>query len=188
MVLSYKLALTRRCLTPISCMMKPYYRSTQDIAKMMLSYDQVVTTRLLQRYCFLIMYHDSGSNSLSFITWPAGSQCACSVCVLCVFWCHPEAAPRYWFDAAVVIDAMHQWATETKTLLKVKFSKLSYRIHFDLVFHKNLHWINFPKHVYLWNEYLVSFVHLWYWHELLMGQMLEASDQKVYHHLKEENT
>ena len=33
--------------------------------------------------------------------------------------------------------------------IKVKISKLSYRFHLGLVFYKILHWINFPKHVYL---------------------------------------
>ena len=33
----------------MSCMILPYYMSTQDIAKVMMSYDQVVTTGLLLR-------------------------------------------------------------------------------------------------------------------------------------------
>ena len=32
----------------MACMMKPYNRSTQDMANVMLSYDQVVTTGILQ--------------------------------------------------------------------------------------------------------------------------------------------
>ena len=55
----------------------------------------------------LVMYHGSGDNNLSSITWPAGSHCAWSVCVFRLVWCSPDSkqqsSRRHWLRNTVVL-------------------------------------------------------------------------------------
>ena len=65
--------------------------STQDMANVMLYMIKLSQPGCYHDVLLLVMYHGSGDNNLSSITWPAGSHCAWSVCVFRLVWCSPDS-------------------------------------------------------------------------------------------------
>ena len=117
--------------------------STQDMANVMLYMIKLSQPGCYHNVLLLGMYHGSGDNNLSSITWPAGSHCAWSVSVFRLVWCFPD--PKQQSTTLIT----HPSGVPREAPIKDKILKLSYRFHFGLMFYKILHWINSPKHVYL---------------------------------------
>ena len=81
----------------------------------------------------LDMYHGSGDNNLSSITWPAGSHCAWSVCVFRLVWCSPDPKQQ-----STTLITNPSGVTRIAPI-KVKILRLSYRFHLGLFFSEMLH-------------------------------------------------
>ena len=130
--------------------------------------------RAITRYCFLIVYHSSGGNNLSFPTWPAGSQCSCSLCVCSVLLVLPRCKAVVQHRRPHSAVASLGWVTSIE---RPNF-KVVVEISFWSLFSWKFTLKKIPKACIPLKWIFSEICDLWYLHELLMGQMLEASDQK----------